>query len=106
MATLITRPITVRGVVYTVSELNGAAMAAVRKMLKNGSEETDLFITLHALTDPKPKNMAEVEQMSNMVVHAVAARALWLTSADDPDGEYPPPKLAKEGEANSQAKKD
>jgi hypothetical protein len=104
MASLVSRPITVRGDTYMVSELDGKTMAAVRKMLKSGSEETDLFITLNALVDPKPKNMAAVEAMPNIVVNAIAKKALALTQADDPDE---PETVKKEGETSgSDAKKD
>lgn len=104
MASLVSRPIIVRGDTYLVSELDGKTMAAVRKMLKSGSEETDLFITLNALLDPKPKNMAAVEALPNLVVNAVAKKALQLTQADDPDA---PVIEKKEGEpSDGDAKKD
>jgi hypothetical protein len=98
MATLITRPIIVRGETYEVSELDGKTMAQVRTQVKSGSEETDLFIAFKALVNPKPKSKEDLAAWPNLVVKSIAAEAMRLTAAEDPD--------AKPGEVGDAVKKD
>jgi hypothetical protein len=82
---LITNTITIRDASYTISELDGKSMAAVRNRLAQADlkQETDIFIAFKCCVDPKFKSQDEVGELPNGVVTAIAKEALRLTGEEE-----------------------
>lgn len=84
---LLTNTITVRGVAYEVSEINGRVMREVRKRLREQQTETvEAYLAFACTVEPKFASEAAAAAEPHMILKAIADEAYRLGKPPaDPD---------------------
>lgn len=83
---LLTNTITVRGMAYEVSEINGRVMREVRKRLREQQTETvEAYLAFACTVEPKFASEAAAAAEPHMILKAIADEAYRLGKPADPD---------------------
>lgn len=82
---LVTGTIRVRKQSFTVSEIDGATMKAISKMLGHENERVPIFVVLKCCVTPKFKDEAEVEALPHSIIDKVSDEAWRLTKLGEDD---------------------
>ena len=79
----VTNVISIRGKSYTVSEMDSATMAQVRKMLETEKWKVEPYVTLKCCVDPKFASEADVLKLPQIIADKVSEEAFRLTKLDE-----------------------
>src|ERR1700691_5571227 len=85
MSDLLTNTITVRGVAYTVREINGRTMREVRKRLKDQPETIEAFIAWACTEEPKFASESAAVDVAHAILKAISEEAWRLSAPEVPD---------------------
>lgn len=82
MSNLLTNVITVRGVNYTVSEIDGKTMRGARQRIKDAPVELEGFVAFHCAKEPKFVSEAEALAAPHAILKAISEEAFRLSNAE------------------------
>jgi hypothetical protein len=85
MSELLTNAIKVRGVLYTVREINGRTMREVRKRLKDQPETVEAFLAWACTEDPKFASESAAADEPHAILKALSEEAFRLSTAAEGD---------------------
>jgi len=87
MSDLLTNVVTIRGVAYTVSEINGKVMRSTRKLIKDNAAEVEGFVAFHCCLEPKWKSLDDALAAPHAILKTISEEAFRLSQAEDGAGE-------------------
>jgi len=87
MSGLLTNVITIRGVDYTVSEINGKVMRTTRELIKDRNVEVEGFVAWHCCVNPKWQKLEDALAAPHAILKAISEEAFRLSQAEAGDGE-------------------
>lgn len=83
MSDLLTNVITIRGVNYTVSEINGKTMRHTRALIKDSPPEVEAFVAFNCCVEPKWKSLEEALAAPHIILKAISEEAFRLSRDDE-----------------------
>jgi len=87
MSNLLTNVVTIRGVAYTVSEINGKVMRTTRQLIKDNNVEVEGFVAFHCCVEPKWAKLDEALAAPHAILKAISEEAFRLSQVEAGDGE-------------------
>jgi len=87
MSELLTNVITIRGVDYTVSEIDGKTMRTVRNYIKESPEKVETFLAWKCTVKPAFKSEEDALGSSHAISKAISEEAFRLSRLEDGAGE-------------------
>lgn len=85
MIDLVTSTIVIRNTTYTVREMTGKEMAAVRKLVVDDAQKfrTQNYVASICCVDPKIASELEASALPQLVIERISDEAFRLTKGDD-----------------------
>lgn len=87
MSNLLTNVVTIRGVDYTVSEIDGKTMRGTRQRIKDSPEQVEAFVAWRCTLAPPFKSEDDALGAPHAILKAISEEAFRLSKIEEGAGE-------------------